>query len=55
MWFALILIPFAGYGFAWIGHYFIEKNKPASFEHPLYSILGDWMMFKDIITGKIKF
>ena len=55
MWFALILIPFAGYGFAWIGHYFIEKNKPATFENPLYSILGDWMMFKDIITGKIKF
>ena len=55
MWFALILIPFAGYGFAWIGHFYVEKNKPATLKYPIYSLLGDLMMFKDIITGKIIF
>ena len=44
-----------GYGFAWIGHFFFEKNRPATFRHPLYSFLGDWVMFKDILTGKIPF
>lgn len=55
VWLALILVPLFGYGFAWVGHFFIEKNKPATFEYPIYSLLGDWMMFKDIITGKVKF
>ena len=54
-WLVLILAPIFGYGFAWAGHYFVEKNKPATFTHPLYSLMGDWVMFKDIITGKIKF
>jgi hypothetical protein len=54
-WLALILVPLAGYGFAWIGHFLIEKNKPATFKHPIYSLLSDWKMFLDIITGKIKF
>lgn len=44
-----------GYGFAWVGHFFFEKNRPATFKHPLYSFLGDWVMFKDILTGKIRF
>ena len=44
-----------GYGFAWIGHFGFEKNKPASFKRPLYSFMGDWVMYKDIWTGKIKF
>ncbi|MCH7948925.1 MAG: DUF962 domain-containing protein [Candidatus Dadabacteria bacterium] len=53
-WIALILVPILGYGFAWIGHYFVEKNKPATFTYPLYSLMGDWVMFKDILTGKMK-
>jgi hypothetical protein len=53
-WIALILVPILGYGFAWIGHYFVEKNKPVTFTYPLYSLMGDWVMFKDILTGKIK-
>ena len=53
-WLLLILLPVFGYGFAWLGHYFIEKNKPATFKYPLYSILGDLCMFKDIIIGRIK-
>lgn len=43
-----------GYGFAWIGHFVFEKNKPASFKQPLYSFMGDWVMYKDIWTGKVK-
>lgn len=45
----------AGYGFAWIGHFGFEKNKPASFKRPLYSFMGDWVMYKDIWIGRIKF
>ncbi|MCX7552980.1 DUF962 domain-containing protein [Marinicella sp. S1101] len=51
----LLLLPVVGYGFAWIGHFFFEKNKPATFKYPLYSFLGDWVMFWQILTGKIKF
>jgi len=51
----LWLLPFIGYGFAWVGHFFFEKNRPATFKHPFYSLWGDWVMFKDILTGKIKF
>ena len=44
-----------GYGFAWVGHFGFEKNKPASFKRPLYSFMGDWVMYKDIWTGKVPF
>ena len=53
-WLFLILAPVFGYGFAWIGHFFIEKNRPATFTHPLWSLMGDWKMFGEIISGKIK-
>ena len=51
----LIWLPVIGYGFAWVGHFFFEKNKPATFQYPLYSLMGDWVMYKDILTGKIRF
>lgn len=54
VWLALVLVPLTGYGLAWIGHFFIEKNKPATFKYPIYSLLADWKMFLEIITGKIK-
>ena len=50
----LFLMPISGYGFAWIGHFFIEKNKPATFNYPLYSLRGDFLMFWHIILGKVK-
>ena len=50
LWF----VPLAGYGFAWAGHFFFEHIKPATFNYPLYSLLGDWVMWKDIIVGKVK-
>jgi len=51
----LFLSPFIGYGFAWVGHFVFEKNRPATFTYPIYSLMGDWVMFKDILIGKIKF
>lgn len=52
-WF--IAAPLAGYGFAWVGHFFFEHNKPATFKHPLYSFMGDWVMYAQILSGKVKF
>ncbi len=54
-WVLLFFVPVIGYGFAWLGHFFFEKNKPATFTYPDYSLIGDWVMFKDILIGKIKF
>jgi hypothetical protein len=45
----------AGYLFAWIGHFGFEKNRPATFKHPLYSFVGDWAMYRDILRGRIHF
>jgi hypothetical protein len=50
----LLAALLSGYGFAWVGHFGFEKNKPASFKRPLYSFMGDWTMYKDIWTGKVK-
>ena len=52
-WFAAM--PLAGYGFAWAGHFFFEKNRPATFTYPLYSFVGDWVMFSQLLAGKIPF
>ena len=49
------LAPVAGYGFAWVGHVFFEKNRPATFTHPLYSFIGDWAMYRDILARRIRF
>lgn len=45
----------AGYGFAWIGHFMFEKNRPATFRHPLYSFMGDWVMYWQMLTGQTSF
>lgn len=52
LWF---FVPIAGYGFAWIGHFFFEKNKPATFQYPLWSLMSDFKMYFDILSGKISF
>lgn len=49
-WWALLL---AGYGCAWVGHFFIEHNRPATFKYPFYSLAADWVMFKDMLTGQL--
>ncbi len=44
-----------GYGFAWAGHFFFEKNRPATFKYPIYSLMGDWVMWWEILRGRIAF
>jgi len=51
----LAAAPVCGYGFAWVGHFFFEHNRPATFTHPLYSLVGDWAMFRDVLAGRIPF
>ncbi|MBC3374800.1 DUF962 domain-containing protein [Pseudomonas sp. SWRI92] len=54
-WWLWAAVPVAGYGFAWVGHFFFEKNRPATFQHPLYSLLGDFVMYRDMLLGKVAF
>jgi hypothetical protein len=50
----LLAAPVVGYGFAWVGHFAFEKNRPATFRHPWYSLLGDFAMFRDVLIGRIR-
>jgi hypothetical protein len=43
-----------GYAFAWVGHFFFEHNKPATFKHPWLSLMGDWRLWWEILTGKMR-
>ena len=52
-WASFWIIPLVGYGFAWTGHFFFEKNKPATFKYPFFSLASDFIMFWDILTGQI--
>ena len=49
----LLLALVQGYAFAWVGHFFFEHNRPATFKYPLFSFMGDWRLWWEIITGKI--
>jgi hypothetical protein len=51
----LLYALLCGYGFAWVGHFVFEKNKPATFKRPLYSLMGDWVMYRDMLIGRIRF
>lgn len=50
-WFFLAA-PLIGYGFAWVGHFAFEKNRPATFQYPLFSLMGDFRLFFETISGK---
>ncbi|CAL8117092.1 unnamed protein product [Orchesella dallaii] len=53
---SFILLALAqGYGFAWIGHFFFEKNKPATFNHPIYSFMGDMRLWWEVVGGRRRF
>lgn len=54
-WAWLWALPVIGYGFAWAGHFFFENNRPATFRHPFYSLAGDFVMFRDMLIGRIPF
>ena len=54
MWLLLLVAPFVVYPFAWTGHYVFEKNEPAAFSRPIWAKACDWVMLKDILTGKIE-
>ena len=53
-WYLLPIAPFVIYPFAWSGHYFFEKNKPAAFHNPVKAKISDWIMFKDILLGRLR-
>ena len=54
-WWILLLSPVIGYGFAWVGHFFFEKNRPATFKYPLWSLMGDFRLFFETVSGRRKF
>lgn len=53
-WAWLAAEPLAGYAFAWVGHFFFEHNRPATFKYPLYSLRGDFTLLRDVLTGRIR-
>jgi hypothetical protein len=52
-WTLLVAVPLAGYGLAWVGHFFFECNSPATLRHPIYSLRGDFRMAYEVLTGRI--
>lgn len=52
-WWLLLAVPIFGYGFAWVGHFIIEKNRPATFKYPLWSLIGDFKMWGLMATGQM--
>ena len=51
----LIGMPVSGYALAWAGHFLFEKNRPATFAHPVYSLIADFVLFRDMLVGRIPF
>ena len=53
LWFILLGLSL-GYGFAWVGHFFVERNKPATFQYPLWSFRADWRMWRLMLLGRMR-
>lgn len=54
-WWLVAVALFQGYAFAWVGHFFFEHNRPATFQYPGYSFMGDWRLWWEILSGKLRF
>ena len=54
-WRFFVAAPVVGYGFAWVGHFVFEKNRPATFKYPFYSLAGDFRLWFEVVTGKRAF
>jgi len=54
-WWLLAVALVEGYAFAWVGHFFFEHNRPATFKYPLLSLMGDWRLWWDIVSRRIAF
>ncbi len=54
-WWLLLVALVQGYAFAWAGHFFFEHTRPATFRYPLFSFMGDWRLWWEMLTGKIPF
>lgn len=52
-WYPIALAPLIGYGFAWYSHFFIERNRPATFGHPMYSLAADYWMLFLMLAGRM--
>ncbi len=52
-WQGLVVLPVLGYLFAWVGHFFFEKNRPATFTYPLYSLMADFRMLFEALIGRL--
>jgi hypothetical protein len=53
-WWFVVVALVQGYAFAWVGHCFFEHNRPATFKHPLFSLMGDWRLWWDMLCGRVK-
>jgi len=53
-WWFIVVALVQGYGFAWVGHFFFEHNRPATFKYPLFSLMGDWRLWWDILSGRVR-
>lgn len=51
----LVLVPVGGYAFAWVGHFFFERNRPATFQYPGFSLASDFILFWHLLTGRERF
>jgi hypothetical protein len=54
-WWLILAALVSGYAFAWVGHFFFERNRPATFRYPLYSLLGDLRLWWETVTLKVRF
>jgi hypothetical protein len=52
-WWLMVVALVQGYAFAWVGHFYFEHNRPATFKYPWFSFMGDWRLWWDILRGRI--